>query len=165
MARFDSKRKANFLSSLPVNSLEESDVASRSSFCFSFLDPNQVAGKSFEEWNESRGALAAIEIIKKVKEFSREPLEYWKNSGSKPLVIYGDFPKDSDFKHPSFVPHDVLWGRFRLGNKIRIAGFVVPDCLHGKEVTNGKSSYILDRNVFYVVFLDKDHRFYKVEAP
>ena len=165
MSKFGNSRKNNFLTSIPTKSLEESDVAYRSSFCFSFLDTKQKAGQNFSDWDKSGGATSLVEILNKLKEFSRENLEYWQNQGQSPLVIYPNFPKRSDFKHPNHVPHDVLWGRFRLGNKIRLAGFIIPEGLHDKEIVFKQKKYRLNKNIFYVVFLDKKHLFYKTEKP
>lgn len=163
MSKFGNSRKANFLNSIPELCLEESDVASKCKFCLSFLDINQNEREDFTTWDKLGGALSAVNLLNKLKEFSRQPLEYWENQG--PLILYPTFPKNSIFFHPKHVPHDVRWGRFRLGNKIRLAGFVVPDCLDGKKVKVGQNLFRLDKNTFYIVFLDKDHKFYKTEKP
>lgn len=165
MSKFRNSKKSGFLSSIPTISLEESDTAYRCSFCFSFLDSNQEAGQDFSQWDASGGALSTVGLLNKLKDFTRESLEYWENQGQKPLVIYSKFPSSSDFIHPKHVPHDVRWGRFRLGSKVRLVGFIIPESLDGKEVNIKGNTYRLSRNTFYVVFLDKDHRFYKTEKP
>lgn len=84
--------------------------------------------------------------------------------GIKSFAEYGDFPKKSDFKHPNYVPHDVRWARFRMDGAFRLVGFLVPKELHNKcKKDKENEEYLFDRNTFYVVFLDKDHRFYKAE--
>ena len=108
--------------------------------------------------------------MNKIKDFSRESLDHWekvKMGGGKKgkkytvLEIYDHFPnrERTDFKHPNFIPHDVLWGRFRLGNLERLVGFVVPKKYHNTKLD--QSNYYFDCNTFYVVFLDKNHKFYK----
>jgi len=56
------------------------------------------------------------------------------------LTIYGDFPVNSEFKHPNHIPPDVKWAVISIKGKERIAGY-------------------LEDNVFHIVFLDKDHKF------
>jgi hypothetical protein len=107
--------------------------------------------------------------LEKIKSYTKEPLSYWRNErvGSKGLRVlahYDSFPKKSDFKHPPHVPHDVIWSRFRLGNMVRMIGFVIPESMAGTEYVDNKGSkYSYDSNTFYVVFLDKDHRFFHTE--
>lgn len=60
------------------------------------------------------------------------------------------------------VPIEAWWGRFRLENKVRLIGFVLPDEHDGKEQKTG-SNIRFDKNTFYIVFLDKNHQFYEVE--
>lgn len=82
--------------------------------------------------------------------------------GLKVLEYYGDFPDNSDFKHPKHVPADAHWARFRLGNKVRLVGFVISkDAL--KNMPEEEQEKFC-HNTFYVVFLDKDHKFYKTET-
>jgi hypothetical protein len=79
----------------------------------------------------------------------------------KVLAIYGAFPAHSHFAHPKSVPHQMCWGRFRLGNAIRLAGFVVPIEYH--DQIQQSTGYRFDSNTFYVVFYDDDHDFYPTE--
>ncbi len=81
----------------------------------------------------------------------------------KTLAYYQSFPKKSNFKFPPHVPHDVIWSIFRLGSKVRLIGFVIPEKLSGKTIEDEAGKFVLDCNTFYVVFLDKDHKFYITE--
>jgi hypothetical protein len=164
MGRYGNSKKKSYIGSRPVTDIENSGLASRSSFCFSFLDTNQV-GQDFDDWNNSGGITLLSNVLNKIKEYTRESLSHWSECINPPLVIYGNFPDKSDFTHPKHVPHDVLWARFRLGNKVRLVGFIVPEALHDNVVTIGGNQYRLNKNVFYVVFLDKEHKFYKTEPP
>ncbi len=62
------------------------------------------------------------------------------------IHIYANFPnsKINDFKMPKNIPADVKWGTIQdVGHqKVRVAGFTI-------------------ENIFYVVFLDKDHKFWQ----
>ncbi|EJG1881361.1 hypothetical protein RAL08_004551 [Vibrio parahaemolyticus] len=159
-----SPKKHNFLQSLPQDCIADSDINSRCKFNFSYLDINQ-AGQNFIDWNTTSGSSKLVKLMDKLKEYTRQPLSFWKNEkigkgkqGGKGkrqhcLEIYGDFPKRSAFKHPPHVPEDVLWGRFRLDNDTRLAGFILPE---------DKESNKNDINTFYVVFLDENHQFYQM---
>lgn len=161
-------KKLEFLDSRPKSCIDTSDIAARSKFNFSFFDCRQDAGQSFEDWNLQNGACSLDVLLNKMKEYTKEPLSYWRNQrcgggGLKILGQYGDFPSNSEFNHPDHVPHDACWARFRLGNKVRLIGFLIPEELNGKEYTHRGHSYKFDSNTFYLVFLDQNHVFYKTE--
>ena len=99
-------------------------------------------------------------MLEKLRDYSRESKVFWLNQrigggGLKVLEIYGDFPKNSDFEYPKHVPEKVRWARFRMESAMRLVGFFVPE----DAVTELK----LSSDIFYIVFLDKAHRFYKME--
>jgi hypothetical protein len=156
------KRKEAFLASIPQASIDLPDdtLASRCKFNFSYFD-KQDAGQAFDEWQD--GQLA--KLLDKLKDYCKESLSYWQKvplgkSGSV-LAIYGGFPQRSDFTLPKHVPHQALWGRFRLEQAVRLVGFVLPDDYRNKSHSSGNA---FDCNTFYVVFLDANHAFYKTEA-
>ena len=64
--------------------------------------------------------------------------------GKQFIKVYDNFPVNSDFIHPKYVPAGVKWSTIRIKGKERIVGY-------------------LEENIFYVVFLDKDHRFWITE--
>lgn len=169
MGKFDNKKKDDYLKSIPTCGLDNSDIAARSKFNLSFFDDSQSAGQSFSVWGATIGITSLENLLEKVKAYTKEPLSYWKNQrtgagGLKVLEVYRKFPKSSSFTHPAHVPHDVEWARFRLGNKVRLIGFVIPKSFSSKEYKHtDKEIYPYDSNTFYVVFLDKDHNFYKTE--
>lgn len=151
--------KSRFLASIPLASLDlDTDtLAKRCKFNFSYFE-KQVAGQDFRAWDQKKLA----DFLEKLREYGREPLSHWKTvkvgkSGTI-LTLYGSFPKNSEFTPPKHVPHQAVWGRFRLDWAGRLCGFVVPNEYHGK-VHSG--NYIFDSNTFYVVFLDENHCFYK----
>jgi len=161
MNRFGNSRGKDFVSALPSSSLDSSDLVIRSKFNFSYFC-HQPAGQQFSEWSADQ----QIKLFGKLHDYSRMPLSHWRNQrvgggGRKVLEIYGKFPQNSDFQLPPSVPHDVDWGRFRIGGSERLAGFVVPPAYSGKEHQTHAGRFCC--NTFYVVFLDRDHRFYKSE--
>lgn len=160
MSKFDSHCKDRFLASIPTASLESPDctLTKRCKFNFAYFD-KQPASQSFSEWS----AQELVGLFEKLQAFSKEPLEYWMNQSmgksGRVLSIYGPFPAKSDLVHPKHVPHQAKWGRFRLDWSGRLCGFVVPKELSGTAHTITGVKF--DTNTFYVVFLDRDHCFYK----
>jgi len=155
-------KKAAFLKKIPRTEVESCGILKFMKFNFNFFDKEQKHGSSFEDLTEDE----TKNLLNKIVNFSGKSLNEWaqENAGGNGLTVYArynDFPKNSDFEHPVHVPHDALWGRFRLGNKYRLAGFVIPDALSG----TCKDGFCYERNTFYVVFIDKNHRFYKTEKP
>lgn len=107
-------------------------------FRISFQDLDEVQGQSFEEW-EKDGILA--DAMKKIREYCRAPLR--KQMGSN-FKEYGAFPEPSDFSHPSHIPNDVNWASLHITGRRVLGGYVF-------------------ENTFFVVFLDKNHQFWKCE--
>ena len=151
-------KKEKFLSNLPQQDFisDIADVKGKLSFSFKYFDASQQAGQDFKDWNDKQKQ----ELLEKLRDYSRESKVFWLNQrvgggGLKVLEIYGDFPKNSDFEYPKHVPEKVRWARFRMESAMRLVGFFVPE----DAVTELK----LSPDIFYIVFLDKDHRFYKME--
>jgi len=164
--KFDNRKKNSFIQSRPESSVETSGVSEKCKFNFHYFTDDQGAGQSFSDWNNGAGSVSLLQLISKLKNYSESPLSYWEaqrvgGGGLKVLEIYGSFPKKSDFTHPPHVPHDVLWARFRLASKVRLIGFLIPKELHNVECNTSRSRF--DANTFYIVFLDKNHLFYKTE--
>ena len=151
-------RKKHFLSNLPKQDIH-SDIAGvkgKLSFSFKYFDGHQSAGQDFKDWDDKQKQ----ELLEKLRDYSRENRKYWLNQrigsgGLKLLEIYGQFPRNSDFKYPQHVPEDVRWARFRMESAMRLVGFFVNE--------DNAEKFCLSTDIFYIVFLDKDHRFYKME--
>ena len=155
--RFDGKNLRLYLDSLP-----QEDDFSKASGCIAFsmryFDKSQLAGQDFKDWTDKE----RLDLLNKLKEYSSNTKKYWLNErcgagGLKILAIYGDFPVNSDFEWPKHLPKEgVRWARFRLDQQMRIIGFFVDE--------ETARTYSLSTDTFYLVFLDRDHRFYKTEA-
>lgn len=133
-------------------------LLSLTKFCFAYFDNSQEFSQSFADWEREE---LLLKLNEKLVEFSREPLTYWlrQKCTDKSTVfrIYENFSfSNSNFSEPKHVPENIRWAAFRLQNLPRIIGFVLPDDDESKAVHAG-----LDKNTFYVVYLDKDHKFYK----
>ena len=161
MRKFKNAKKASVLNALPQSDIETSDIATRCKFNFSYFDANQEAGQDFCDWDNPSGLNSLVTLLNKLKDYTKEPLSYWENQ--KILVNYINFPENSDFTHPAHVPHDVSWARFRLGSKVRLAGFMIPEKIATEINRTVVKDFLYDSNTFYVVFLDREHLFYKTE--
>ena len=165
MSKFRNKRKTTFLdnlSKLPSIFDAGNDLTKRCKFNFSYFDASQDAGQQFCDWSQKQ----LVDLFGKLKDYTTKPLESWcrervGKTGLTVLAIYGQFPNKSEFIHPAHVPHQVQWARFRLGYKLRLIGFIVPGEFH-KQV-HPESNEMFDKNTFYVVFLDQNHKFYLTE--
>jgi hypothetical protein len=105
-------------------------------FSFKFLDASQ--GQSFTQW-ENEGLLS--KMLEKFKHYSALGLD---RAFSDKFKQYGSFPTTSEFKHPPTVPEDATWASMHIQNK---------QCVIGHTL----------KNVFYIVFLDGEHKFYPSE--
>jgi len=167
MSKFtQNKRKAKFLDKAPLSSLQSVgvDLTKRCKFNFSYYaGNNKNSGDTFLQW-ESTNKLSSL--VNKIKDYSREDLKHWKQLGigknrKSILEIYPKFPSHSNFECPQNIPIDVEWGRFRLDQNCRLAGFVIPDSFNNQ--LDEKTGYFFDKNTFYVVFLDSNHDFYPLK--
>lgn len=165
MSRYSSNpQRTKFLASFEEIRISTSDIQGRCRFNFSYFDDTQDAGIAFSDLD----AAGLSDLFDKLKAFSKSSLNFWRNErcggnrGLRMFSDYGNFPENSDFSHPKFVPVDARWGRFRLENMFRLVGFTIPPNLAGQP--SGKDGATFDLNTFYVVFLDPEHRFYKSES-
>jgi hypothetical protein len=162
MGKFKNHRKEGFLASIPIISLLDSnnDLTKRCKFNFSYFDVQDSISQDFHEWDREELA----KLLNKLKEYSKFTLDHWTRQkvGNYPVfAIYDQFPTNTDFTQPKHIPHQVEWARFHLENLVRVIGFVIPAEFQNKyhETTH----MLFDRNTFYIVYLDRDHRFYKTE--
>ena len=108
------------------------DISELMVFSFSHFCRDQ--GSSFKQW-EKEGVLK--NALEKIAAYSKKRIS--DEDGT--YTIYGDFPPKSGFTHPSYIPEDARWARIHVNGKHIIAGHVI-------------------KNVFYVVFLDSEHKFW-----
>jgi hypothetical protein len=156
MKKFQNSQSQKFLNALARPSLDDitDTLTIRCKFNFSYFSL-QEAGQDFCDWSPDQ----LHKLFEKLKAYSQNSLDYWRSEGV--LVVYGEFPKKSDFTHPKFIPHQASWARFRLESAVRLVGFIVPEEFGGR--THSETKQLYDRNTFYVTFLDKNHKFWKTE--
>jgi hypothetical protein len=103
---------------------------------FSLKDFDINQGQSFEEWEKDQ---ILSHLLTRLREISAHTIE---NALSKKIItLYDSFPTNTEFKHPKHIYRAVRWGTIHINGKIRICGY-------------------LEENIFYIVFLDKDHQFW-----
>jgi len=106
---------------------------------FSLKDFDINQGQKFEEWEEEKILSNLLTRLREISAYSIEDA-----LGKQIIKVYDNFPVNSDFSHPKHVPEGVKWSTIGIKGKERIVGY-------------------FEDNVFYVVFLDKDHRFWITE--
>lgn len=128
----------------PVFSVKEkpsvNDIKRISNFklSFQYLDTTQKYGSSFKDWQKAGLLSKALETL---QGYCCSPLRGQVN-GDK-FTIYGAFPAPdlTMFEYPQNVPEDANWARIHITGPSVIVGHIVND-------------------TFYVVFLDKTHKFW-----
>ena len=105
---------------------------------FQYLDTSQKYASSFKDCQKV-GLLSSA--LKTLQGYCCSPL--LEQVDGQKFAIYGSFPKKerTKFEYPQGVPEDAKWARIHILNCTVIIGHVVGD-------------------TFYVVFLDKTHKFY-----
>lgn len=102
---------------------------------FSFRDVDQTQGQTFTEWQN----LTLLDaMLEKLKEYSKKTIPEAQKAG---FTVYDRFPPKSEFKPPQFILENAKWASLHIQGKECIAGHLAD-------------------NIFYVVFLDKDHKFW-----
>lgn len=123
----------------------KSDSYCNEKIVLSFKDyiPNALKRdkQSFSTWEQDQ---ILSQLNDKLKILCNMTMSEAKQNGI--IKEYSSFPEKSDFSCPDNLNHINTWASFNRisGQKCRIAGYIV-------------------ENIFNVVFLDKNHRFYITE--
>lgn len=107
----------------------------------SFRDFDRNQGQSFEEWEHEELLALALSKLQAVCGLTRSEATRQQIIKEYPK---GEFPPRSDFVHPKHVPNDVAWCSMHIQGKECVIGY-------------------FEDNIFNIVFLDKDHRFWITE--
>jgi hypothetical protein len=102
---------------------------------FSFKDFDHTQGQTFLQWEKE--SLLSV-MLDKLKEYSRKTVMEARKAN---FTIYNSFPPNSLFKYPKYITEDAEWASMHIQGKECIAGHLVG-------------------NIFYIVFLDRDHQFW-----
>lgn len=134
-------RKGNF--TRPINTREELKVvASRELLTFSFKDLDETQPKDEPQtlvlWEKDSLLRSFLTRLKDLSQLTRAEAEKQQQ-----IKVYGDFPPNTDFICPKYVSQDVAWAVIKTvgGQRGVVAGYIV-------------------ESTFYIVFLDKNHRFW-----
>lgn len=110
-------------------------------FNFKYYCFGDDEGQTFQNWQEDN---ILIDYNEKLVSISNNRIEKLKKDGI--LEIFNSYPTDSKFKCPkSLEGANISWARLKITGKRRIIGFIV--------------SVDEKNNIFYFVFLDKNHEF------
>ena len=106
---------------------------------FSFKDFDHNQGQGFEEWQEEKLLALAMDKLSQISNLTMSQAQ-----SQQIIKIYTkvEFPPKTDFTYPKHVKEGAMWASFHVQGKECIIGHV-------------------EENVFNVVFLDKDHQFWK----
>ena len=116
-------------------------------FNFKYFTHGSNYGEDFKDWTHEQ----LVELLNKMVEYSKKTIVEWVNEKN----VFKTYTDKAECKFYFDLPDNIpkqkrKWARFRLESKTRLVGFF----------TN-----VIDKcdNIFFVVFLDKDHRFYPTE--
>jgi len=114
------------------------DCACNFKISLQHFDPSQAYGSGYKDWQKVGLLSKALEVL---QGFCKRPL-LEQIDGDK-FTKYGDFPPDekTKFIRPRHVPEDACWARIHITGTAVLAGHV-------------------DHDTFYLVFLDKTHKFF-----
>lgn len=137
------KKKQQYLDSLDNTNIQFENEKSFIRFNFNYYRFENDGCDSFEQWQKDE---ILADLNNKLKNFSgKSKIEL---INDKTLEIYTCYPEGSEFEHPKDIQDEYVdWARLRLTGRRRLIGFF------------RKAKLELDNNVFYIVFLDKNHRF------
>lgn len=138
MAVYRGKQKKAAFFAKPKQSVNDASRTSNFKISFQYLDTTQKYGSSLKDWQRVGLLSYAMETL---CGYCRSPL-LGQVDGDK-FAIYGSFPPEgkTKFEYPPHVPEDANWARIHVNGPAVIVGHIV-------------------RDTFYVVFLDKTHKFW-----
>ena len=107
------------------------------SFSFKDLNSNQHLKEDFNDWDSEK---LLVKLLTKIKEILNQKMS---EATKQTITIYGAFPPSNKTKYqvPSYLNEQIQWGTIHMQGKEVIAGYMI-------------------ENIFSVVFLDKEHKFW-----
>lgn len=143
MSKHSNSRKDSFLQGKKQLDSFYTEQSKWIRFNFKFYSFGEKQGESFEEWQREE---ILADLNNKLKDYcSKSKVELINDSI---LELYNKYPSDSEFDLPKALEGiDVQWARMSITGRRRLIGFF------------SKNDMDVDNNIFYIVFLDKEHRF------
>lgn len=146
------KTKAEYLRSIENKNEFVKKLSNNIAFNLKYFQSGTGAGQSFEEWEHDK---LLADLNNKLKGFSEKKKQELLMDGT--LEIYRSYPKDSRFNKPiALKDAEITWARLRLTGARRLIGFFVSQNMLNES--NPEDAHAL-KDVFYIVFLDKNHDF------
>jgi len=117
------------------------ELNSEDFFMLSFRHFDKNQGNNFYEWEATSKLAHTIEVLASLCSSTLTS-----QTDGKKFTVYGDFPPThkTDYTFPTYIPEDAQWARIHITGLQCVIGHIV-------------------NNVFYVVFLDGEHKFWKSE--
>ncbi len=131
------KKKKSLVKGISSSNTAKQSEQESNNFVLSLKYLDVTQGQTLCEW-ENDGILAqAIDVL---KNYCCTSLV---KQNDKKFTIYGGFPpkNKTDFYFPKHIPIDAEWARIKINGTQSVVGHI-------------------DRNIFNIVFLDKQHRFW-----
>ena len=139
MPDFSKKKHRLVANATLVNKKKISDAnSSNFKVSFQYFDTSQKFSSTFKDW-QKEGLLS--KMLDTLAGYCCRPLI--EQSKTEKFSVYGDFPPPDKtmFNYPAHVPEDANWARIHINGPAVIVGHII-------------------RDTFYVVFLDKTHKFF-----
>ena len=149
MASRQNNTKQQYLREISERNKILHDTANNITFNFKFFQSGDYSGQSFEEWEREQ---ILADLNNKLKDYSGKSRLELQEDGT--LEIYTQYPNGSKFREPAIlkaIAIDIEWARLRVTGRRRLIGFFHKHKKYDIERTKNE--------VFYVVFLDKNHEF------
>jgi CRISPR/Cas system-associated protein Cas5 (RAMP superfamily) len=105
---------------------------------FSFIDLDRNQGQTFEEWEKEGLTIQLLEKLASISTMTRMEANHSQTIKQYTKV---SFPPNSEFNHPKHVPEQVTWCSMHLQGKECVIGY-------------------FEENLFKIVFLDREHKFW-----
>lgn len=123
---------------LDKESVSDENKTGNFKISLAYFDPAPMYASSFHDWQKSGLLSKAMETL---QGFCKRPLRQ-QIDGDK-FAIYQSFPPSdkTKFEYPKHVPEDAEWARIHINGPAVLIGHIVG-------------------NTFYLVFLDKTHKFW-----
>lgn len=142
MVKITKKKGSSILKEIEKpRSVNDTERTANFKLSFQDLDTTQKFGSAFLDWQRSGLLSFALDTL---RGYCCSPLR--KQIDGDKFAIYDSFPPDDRtmYKYPKNVPEDAHWARIHVNGPAVIIGHIVND-------------------TFYVVFLDKMHKFWLTE--
>jgi hypothetical protein len=136
MSKGDKKKKSGY--TRDFKNLEDRNFNKDPFIVFSLRFFDRSQGQNFKDWEDNE---LLAKTFTKIHEVSNLNVNEAKLKSIIKCYEKVDFPPNSKFNAPKHVPNNITWCSFHIQGKECVIGF-------------------FEDNIFYIVFLDKNHEFW-----